>query len=70
MHNNYSTADFDQGVLWAAARLVELYDEPTIAAELLRESGADVTAADEIDVPFLTKALEETKAAEAAKGGG
>lgn len=48
---------FDRGILWAAARLVEFHDEPTMAAGLLLESGADVSCADELDRPFIQKAL-------------
>jgi len=50
---------FDDGVLWAAARIVEWYDEPTRAAELVRESGAHIELADEIDAPFIEKIVGE-----------
>ncbi len=48
--------DFDRGILWAAARLVEFHDQPTIAGVLLRESGANLSLADDVDMPFLTQA--------------
>ena len=51
--------DFDQGVLWAAARMVEIFDQPTMAAELLQQSGADISLTDGADLPCLQKALEE-----------
>ncbi|KKM85374.1 hypothetical protein LCGC14_1289610 [marine sediment metagenome] len=52
---------FDQGVLWAAARLVEFHDETTLARELIEQSGADITQADEVcDAPFIAKALGQT----------
>ena len=55
---NPDKATFDQGVLWAAARLVEFHDQPGIAGELLRQSGVDVLEADMTDAPFIAKALE------------
>lgn len=53
-----SSRDFDQGVLWAVARIVEMFDQPTMAGEILRQSGADVKLADEDDVSFLKEAIE------------
>ena len=38
---------FDDGVLWAATRLVEFYDQPTMAAELLEQAGVDISRATE-----------------------
>ena len=55
---NPDNATFDQGVLWAVARIVELFDQPIIAGELLRQSGVDVTEADMTDAPFIAKAME------------
>ena len=49
--------DLDPGVLWAAARLVEFHDAPTLAAELLVQSGADITRASELDRPYIDKAM-------------
>lgn len=58
------TAAFDQGVLWTVARLVEMYDQPSMACELLRESGADIKQADGLDAPFIAKALEAEPASQ------
>ena len=55
LHNE---ADLDPGVLWAAARIVEFHDEPTLAAELLTQSAADITRATDLDRPFIEKALQ------------
>ena len=30
---------FVQGVVWAVARICEMHDEPTIAADILNEAG-------------------------------
>lgn len=45
--------DFATGVVYALARLVELYDQPDMANSILRESGVDVSHACEYDVAFL-----------------
>ena len=50
---------FAQGVLWAAARIVEWHDLPTHARQLLQESGVDTKHADEVDAPFIAKALKD-----------
>ncbi len=59
---------FDDGVLWAAARLVESFDEPTLARELLVESGVDTKRADIVDAPLIKKALESEREADEAGG--
>ena len=51
-------ATFDQGVLWAAARLVEFHDQPGIAKVLLQQSGVDVLEVDVTDAPFIARAME------------
>ena len=33
--------DFNQGVVYAAARLVEIFDNPTAALEIIDEAGID-----------------------------
>lgn len=48
-------SDFENGVLWSAARLVDVFDEPTCAEYLIRESGADPSLADEADKPYIDK---------------
>lgn len=48
---------FTQGVLYAVARIVQMFDEPTMAAEILRESGVNPRLADEYDRPFVNKVL-------------
>lgn len=52
--------EFNKGVLWSIARIVELYDEPTIAAAVLRESQIplDVRLIDEADLPYLKDIFE------------
>lgn len=44
---------FAAGVVYALARLVDLYDQPGMAENILRESGVDVRHASEYDVAFL-----------------
>ncbi len=56
--NRRKTAEFDAGVLWAAARLVEFHDQPTLAKELLIQSGADLSKATALDAPFIQQALD------------
>ena len=46
---------YAQGVTYACARIVDMYDQPTIAMEILKESGVDVVNAHEYDVAFLRK---------------
>lgn len=50
---------YEQGVLWVVARLVEMYDEPFQAAEILAESGVDIRHADEADMPYLEIVVAE-----------
>lgn len=56
MSNN---GGFEQGVVYACARVVEMFDEPTVARCVLEESGVDVTKAAEYDVQFLRKESPE-----------
>lgn len=53
---------FRGGVLWAVARIIELHDQPGIAADVLRESGfgLDLRHADEYDRPFLRRLYKES----------
>ena len=46
---------FDKGVLYACARIIELHDQPVIARDVLKESGADIQLVDEHDIQFLKK---------------
>jgi hypothetical protein len=48
---------FATGVVYALARLVEMYDQPSMAGDILRESGVDVRMAAEYDVAFLRKSI-------------
>ena len=48
--------NFETGVIYACARLIELHDEPTMANDILRESGVDLANGDEYDLAFLRKA--------------
>lgn len=55
---NHHAPEFAQGVVYACARLVEMFDQPTMAAEILRESGVDnseIRGCAEYDVAFLRK---------------
>jgi len=47
--------NFEAGVVYALARLVEMFDQPTMANSILKESGVDVRNAHEYDVAFLRK---------------
>ena len=49
--------DFAAGVVYALARIIEMYDEPTMAKNLLRESGVDVRHAAEYDVEHLRRSI-------------
>ena len=56
MIENYN--DFNAGVVFAAARLVEIHDQPTIAAEIIRCAGIkreEFKACAEHDLAFLRK---------------
>lgn len=49
---------FVQGVVWACARLIEMYDQPSMAVAILRESGAedsDLKGCAEYDLAYLRK---------------
>lgn len=51
--------EFDRGVAWACARIIELHDQPVIAGDVLRESGVnleEVKTIDPYDAEFLEKA--------------
>lgn len=52
---------FEDGVLWAVARIVELHDQPVIAADVLRESriALNLRRVDEADRPFLKTVAQE-----------
>jgi hypothetical protein len=52
---------FDQGVLYAVARIIELHDEPVIAADILAGSGVDLKHADEYDAVFLRPVKRELR---------
>jgi hypothetical protein len=53
---------FAAGVVWACARLVQMFDQPTMAALILQESGVDVSQAAEQDVAFLREELPDLPA--------
>ena len=46
---------FATGVVYALARLIEIHDEPSMAMDILRESGVNVRHATEYDVAFLRR---------------
>ena len=52
-----SDSSFDRGVLWAVARIVEWYDEVSMAKYLLREGEIDLALVDEFDRPFIARAI-------------
>lgn len=52
-----SALTFDEGVLWAAARLVEWRGDDVTAADLIAASKADLALADEHDADFV-KAIQ------------
>jgi hypothetical protein len=49
------TIGFTRGVVYALARLVEMYDQPTMAIQILKTSGVDIRLAQEYDVAFLRR---------------
>ncbi len=51
-----SEKDFACGVIYACARLIEMHDQPTMALEILKESGVNLKWADEYDKKFIRKA--------------
>lgn len=44
---------FDKGVGYACARLVDMYDKPTMAKAILKESGIDINKIDKYDKDIL-----------------
>ena len=46
---------FTVGVVYALARLVEIHDQPSMALDILKESGVNVHHAAEYDVAFLRR---------------
>ena len=58
MNKNWKRG-FDNGVVYALARIVELYDEPTIAKKIFLQSGSiNVKTCAEYDVAFLRKEIK------------
>lgn len=52
---------FSNGVVWALARLVDQHDQPTIAAQIYKDSGLGdkrLGLCEETDRAFLIRALE------------
>lgn len=47
---------FECGIVYAAAMLVQLHDQPSYATDILKESGADTSQAAEYDLKILKKA--------------
>ena len=52
---DYYYNPFDAGVVYALARLVEMYDQPAMANGILLDSGVDVRHGAEYDVEFLRR---------------
>jgi len=47
---------FLQGVVYAAARLIDMYDQPTLAISIIKEAGysaSDLNVADEYDLGII-----------------
>jgi len=44
---------FDAGIVYGLARLIETFDEPTMALEIAKGAGVDWTKCDEYDVAFF-----------------
>lgn len=54
--------EFDQGVLYAAAMVVAIHDQPVVAATIIREAGlsdADCSKLDRFDKNHLQKVQGE-----------
>lgn len=50
--------EFNQGVVYAAARLIEIHDQPTYALEIIEQAGithADLQQCAEYDLAFLRR---------------
>lgn len=48
--------EFESGVVYSAARIIEMHDHPTIAKDLLDQAGLDsakLVLADEYDLGFI-----------------
>lgn len=55
---NQLDPEFARGVVWACARMIEMYDEPTQAISILNESGLgseDLKRCAEYDLKFIRK---------------
>lgn len=54
---------FEDGIVWAVARIVEMHDEPKMAMEIAREAGFTFSTirrmADEADLPFINELAKE-----------
>lgn len=60
--------EFTEGVVYACARVVEMFDQPTIAENILSESGVDVSLGCEDDLAFVRKIDRYKDARPAANG--
>jgi len=52
------STEFNQGVVFAAARLIEMHDQPTMALELIEQAGItreDLKQCADYDLAFLRK---------------
>lgn len=41
--NKKNRIDFENGVIYAVSTLIRIHDEPSIALDILKESGIDIT---------------------------
>lgn len=52
---NHTSASFDAGVIYAAALICSMHDQPTIAKDILRESRVEPDLADSQDMEVLQR---------------
>lgn len=54
--------EFNEGVMWACARIVEMHDEPTIAKDVFLEANIPVEDVEQMcsyDLDFIRKGIPE-----------
>ena len=60
---------FQHGIIWSCARLIEMFDQPTIARELYEQTGlqmADLRKADAADKKYIAILRRELRHAQRA----
>lgn len=61
--------EFVEGVVYACARMVESFDQPTMAINIIQQSGVDISMACPEDLEFITPHLATMSSSSAAEGG-